>query len=129
MKTHSLAKALEQLAEILRAGPNVELSELDDEVRWKKQKLHPDEIEIGVVQLAALSQVDKQDWVDLIERHDFPIEVKPRDGSRNIVGKLMSHLDKNPNDLTQLSGDSSKSEKSSSSPELSKALDILLKDS
>lgn len=128
MKTHELARALDSLAKILRSGPDVELSQLQHETGWGKNKpLRSDEIRIGLSHLVALSRVDKQQWNNLIEEYGFPIELRPRDASRDVLGKLLRYLEKNPEARNRLARSTTTPE-SKASPELMRALSTLLKE-
>lgn len=128
MQTHELARALESLAKFLRSGPNVAVTQLANAAGWTlKDDLRSDEIKIGLSHLVALSRVDKRQWIALIEEHNFPIPVRNRDASRDILGKLLRYLEKNPEARQRLSRSSSISS-SEASPELMKALSSLLKD-
>lgn len=126
MQTHELARALERLAKFLRSGPNVVLEKLPEATGWgSKKTLKADEIKIGLSHLVALSRVDKQQWIDLIEENEFPIDIRPRDASRDILGKLLRYLEKNPEAQERLTRASVESGKAS--PELLRALGSLMK--
>jgi hypothetical protein len=126
MKSHDLAQGLSTLARLLKSGPNVELSQL----RLKDAFGGPqssNELALNLSTLVSLSSVDKSKWLQLIKEHSFPIEVRPRDGSRDIFGKLCAYLEANPHAQEQLKATATRST-SQSSPELMKALATLLKD-
>ena len=126
MKSHDLAQALNTLARILKSGPNVELSQL----RLKEMFDSPhssNDLALNLSTLVSLSSVDKSKWLELIKEHGFPIEVRPRDGSRDIFGKLCAYLEANPQAQEKLKATATRST-SRSSPELMKALATLLKD-
>lgn len=128
MKTHELARALEVLAKFLRSEPNVELQDLSQELGSNSNRvLHSEEIKIGLSHLVALSRVDKQQWISLIREHEFPVDIRPRDASRDILGKLLRYLEKNPNAREELMRKSPADSKETS-PELMKALSSLLKE-
>jgi hypothetical protein len=76
--------------------------------------------------LVALSRFDKAQWLDIIQQYNFPIEVRPRDASRDILGKLLNHLEQDSESRQRLSVDAQKG-RSDTSPELMKALQLLLK--
>jgi hypothetical protein len=121
-----LAQALSTLARILKSGPNVELEQL----RFKDLFGGPhstQELELNLSTLVSLSSVDKSRWIELIHENRFPIEVRARDGSRDVFGKLCSYLDANPQAQEQLKASVSRSSTQTSSPELMRALSTLLK--
>lgn len=124
MKTHDLAKAFRLLARTLQDMPNMPVEDLLYSLRRRR----PDtsSIPMALSTLVALSDFDKGQWIDLIHEYDFPIEVRPRDASRDILGKLLSHLEQSPESRRKLRSASNKS-RSESSPELARALQFLLK--
>ena len=124
MKSHSLAHALRTLADILEQGPNTELSNL--EVLNKGQFLSSEQIAVNLSTLAALSKIKKPQWIEFINNYQFDIQITTRDSSRNILGKLLTYLDKHP-EAVNLIKKRSLSSKSGSNA-LSKAFDILLED-
>jgi hypothetical protein len=128
MKTHELAQTLQSLARFLRSVPNVELDDLRDVLvsgSGKELRLFQDEIDLS--HFMALSRINKRKWLDLIEAYNFPIEVRTRDSSRDILGKLLRYLERTPEARNQLRR-SSPSEARKASPELLKALSSLLKE-
>jgi hypothetical protein len=94
LKTHELARALNQLAQALQAGPNIVLGEIKV-VPSDSLDDSQEEVAIGLHTLVKLSRIDKQQWLALIEENDFPINVRQRDASRDILGKLLRYLEKN----------------------------------
>ena len=126
MNTHELARSLNVLARALRAGPKLELDRLNELIGYKSGiKLGSNEIRIGLDHLVALSRVDKRKWIDLINEYNFPINIRPRDASRDVLGKLLRYLEKTP-EARKLLRRTTPSDKAS--PELMKALASLLKD-
>jgi hypothetical protein len=124
MKTHELAKALTTLSNLLRSAPDQEL----DGVRLGLRRPRPDaaSIPMALSTLVALSRFDKAQWLEIIEQYKFPIDVRPRDASRDILGKLLNHLEQNPESRNRLTVDAQQN-RSETSPELMKALQLLLK--
>jgi hypothetical protein len=111
---------------LLKSGPNAELEQL----RFKDLFGGPQstqELELNLSTLVSLSSVDKSRWVELIHEHRFPIEVRARDGSRDVFGKLCSYLEANPQAQEQLKASANRSSTQTSSPELMRALSTLLK--
>jgi hypothetical protein len=128
MKTHDVAKVLAQLAKLLKTGPNVELDHLTSlpELGLNRPQSR-DEALIGLSTWVNLAKIDKQQWIGIIKDNDLPIEMRPRDASRDILGKLLTYLDQNPEARKRVS-ESAKQRSSSVSPELTRALSILLKE-
>lgn len=123
MKTHELAKALNLLATILRNGPDQNLD--DFRLDQRRSKPDPSSIPMALSTLVALSQFDKSQWLNIIRQYGFPIEVRPRDASRDILGKILTHLEQDAEARRRLSSDAQKG-RSDSSPELMRALQLLL---
>jgi hypothetical protein len=65
--------------------------------------------------------------MELIRENGFPIEIRPRDASRDIFGKLCAYLESNPQAQEKLKASVNKTS-GKSSPELMRALATLLKD-
>lgn len=128
MKTHDLARTLELLANALREGANIEIEQLPNFVRRFPATLRSDEIKIGLSHLVALSRVDRRQWIALINEYRFPIEMRPRDASRDILGKLLSYLEKNAEARERLTRSTTEAGAGRASPELLKALKALLRD-
>jgi len=127
VKTHLLAKSLSELARVLRKLPNVELNELQDVVNTSRSSAHPeDDVAVSLDALVGLARVDKQRWHDFIKDHRFPIEVRPRDASRDILGKLLKYLESNPRALQKLKARSKRRMEPSS--ELLQAFETLLRE-
>jgi hypothetical protein len=126
MKSHELAQALTTVARMLKSGPNVDISQLQLKDIFGGPK-SSQELALNLSTLVSLSSVDKSKWLELIREHGFPIEVRPRDGARDIFGKLCSYLEANPQAQERLKQSATRST-TKSSPELLKALSTLLKD-
>ena len=130
MRTHDLAKALNYLGRILRAGPNVELDQLvnlDTYVARKvprKTKAGPDR-GAGLVLLSEMSNYSKRELLELASSLDIPIEVRPADAVRDVLGKMLKYIAENPEVKERLAraGSSGREPKVSS---LARALEILL---
>jgi hypothetical protein len=125
MKTHSLAKALRSLADLLEIGPNVELTNLrlgNDNI----SKLDEKQVAVNLKTLFSLSKISRKEWINLISGFGFTLDITPRDSSRNIIGKLLSYLDSNPEAVELLK---KKSRENRTQPSaLVEALDVLLGD-
>lgn len=124
MKTHDLAKALETLAQILRTMPNSALEELTSLA--PRRKPESSEIPLALTTLVRLSEIDKSQWVDFIQSNGFPIDIRARDASRDVVGKLLRYLEQSPEARKKITSVAVRS-RSQTSPDLQRALDFLLK--
>jgi hypothetical protein len=124
MKSHELAQALNALARLLKAGPNVDISQLKVTEVFDSRSNR--DLALNLSTLVSLSSVDKQRWMELIRENNFPIDVRPRDGSRDVFGKLCAYLEENPIAQEQLKANVSRTT-GRSSPELMRALSTLLK--
>ena len=125
MKTHNLAKALEQLAVILKNSPNVELDSFTFKPKTKHKELSKEEIALNITTLLALSKVKKPTWVEFIEENKWPINIQYRDSSRNLIGRILKYLDGNPEAMKTLKNKTSGS-KGQASTELLNALSSLM---
>ena len=125
MKSHDLAQALNILARTLKSGPNVDLSQLRVQDIFGSRTSQ--QLALNLSTLVSLSNIGKSKWVEFIHEHGFPIEVRPRDASRDIFGKLCTYLEENPQAQEKLKASATRSS-SKSSPELMRALSTLLKD-
>ena len=124
MKTHSLARALRQLADALEAGPNIEMSK---KLRLGQLELpDSDSVAVNLETLMALSRISKTEWLKLIRDYGFEIDVRPRDASRDILGRLLAYLDSHPEAIATLRRRAHSEERGPSA--LTQALDVLLKD-
>ncbi|MEI8657065.1 hypothetical protein [Vibrio sp. Hal054] len=129
MKSHDFAKQLTLMAKVLKNGPNVELDQLDinnfGSVSHIEPKVEQNDIPRALSMLVGLNNVQKSQWLALIEEYNIPLEIRPRDATRDIIGKLLNYLSKNKEAREQLSGKKTK-KVSNSSSELADALSILL---
>jgi len=125
MKTHEIAKMLTALAQALRNGPNVNLEQLTYR-QPSRQKPNPSDIPMALSALVALSQFDKAQWRTVIEEYKFPIEVRNTESTRDIVGKILRHLEQDPEARRRLKQAVQRT-KSDVNPELMTALNFLLK--
>lgn len=93
MKTHELAKLLQQLSTLLLAAQNIDLR--DAKVVQTSEEEAKDKLAVSLSTLVELSRIDRSQWIALIEDNGFPIQIRPRDASRDILGKLLSYLEQN----------------------------------
>ncbi|SEH22545.1 hypothetical protein [Rhizobium sp. NFR12] len=122
MKTHELAKALQQLGKILRAMPNQELDGLGSALMGAPPQ---QPIGISLSALAALSKYNKLDWEKVIRDFELPLEVRARDGARDVMGKIITYLAENDAERDRVARKSTASDSDRPS-ELSSALQFLL---
>lgn len=124
IKTHEFAQSLRVLAAILERGPNIPL----DSISLSGEKFDKTKVALSLSTLSDLSRVDKQQWLSFITDLSFPIEIRPRDASRDILGKILNYLENSESARERLKTVASSNE-SEASPELMKALSSLLKGS
>ena len=125
MKTHDLAKSLRVLASVLDAGPDLQLEQAVV-VSKSSASMSSGQIAVSLSTLVELSRIDKQQWITFIRELGFPIEIRPRDASRDILGKLLAYLEANESAREQLKTRAT-SKGAQASPELMKALSSLLR--
>ena len=126
VSAHEAASILIEVAHLLRREPDVTLRELRLKQGARKK---PDDSEIpgALAALVALSDIDKSQWQKLIEEYRFPIAVRPRDASRDILGKLLKFLEQDAEARKRLQIAAISKKRSDISPELMNALTHLLK--
>lgn len=124
MKTHDLAKALTQLGKILRAAPNQELDDLGLLINSRGAARTAD-VGISLSALAALSKYSRLDWENVVREFKLPIELRSRDASRDIMGKIITYLAENDSERERVA-QQSRSSSSGAPSELSTALKFLL---
>lgn len=123
MNTHDLAKALTQLSKVLRSLPNQELGELGSTFSTSTKKPSND-IGVSLSLLAALSKFSKSDWEKTARDFDIPVDIRPRDAARDIMGKILNYLAENDAERERVA---MKTRDSKDEPsELSNALRFLL---
>ena len=126
MKSHDLASALSTLARALKSGPDIEVSHLKISETLGGANSSQG-LAVNVATLVSLSRVDKRKWLELIREHGFPIDVRPRDASRDVLGKLFAYLESNLDAQEKLKASATRPS-GAASPELMRALATLLKD-
>lgn len=125
MKTHELAKALRAFAALLERAQNLPLDEVAV-VAKSVSKPSSSHLAVNLSTLVELSRVEKQQWLAFIQELGFPIDVRPRDASRDILGKLLNFLESNEDARESLKS-KAVSKGSDASPELMRALSSLLR--
>lgn len=122
MKTHELAKALQHLSKVLRALPNQELDSLGASFTGTSAQQN---VGISLSALAALSKYNKLDWEQVVRDFELPLEIRPRDGARDVMGKIITYLAENDAERERVARKSSPLNPDRPS-ELSNALHFLL---
>jgi hypothetical protein len=123
MKTHDLAKALTQLGKLLRSLPNQELDDLDSTLK-KSAASRSTDVGISLSALASLSKFSKSDWEKIAQDFDLPVDLRPRDAARDVMGKILTYLAENDAERERVA---MKTRVASDEPsELSSALRFLL---
>lgn len=132
MYTHELADALKQLSTALKRGPNIDVGGLPSIFDMAPPRVvkttivgKSEDLPIALSALLSLSRVDKQEWIALIGDLGLNIEIRPRDASRDILGKVLKRLESDPEARTQLQRRVSSRTKQAS-PDLARALSSLL---
>lgn len=134
MHSHELAKQLTKLARILKEGPDFDLDfsdGLDNFYRSLQNKnrntiqSRNETLPIALDALLSLSSIDKHDWRNLILDLNLPIDIRPRDASRDLLGKVLKVLEVDQFARSRLRNIVRHSS-SKASPELMKALSSLL---
>jgi hypothetical protein len=126
MKTHDLAKQLSTLSRVLRQLPNMQLEDLGYVSVPSRRSVDQSSIPVALSTLVALNDIDKRQWIAFIQENNFPIEIRARDASRDILGKLLKFLEQNPEARGRLTS-AAQRERTSTAPEIRRALDVLLK--
>ncbi len=126
MKTHDFAKQLAVLIKALRQLPNMPLEDLGLVSAPRVRVVDQSSIPVALSTLVALNEIDKRQWISFIQENQFPIEIRPRDASRDILGKILKFLEQNPEARGKLTN-AAQRERTSTAPELRRALDLLLK--
>lgn len=125
MKTHEVAKVLSSLAQVLRKGPNVPLEGLAN-LPTLTGNSRASELPVALSALVALSKFSKTQWEAVIKEYRFPIQVRKTKSTRDIVGKILRHLEQSAESRGRLKM-AAQRVRSDISPELMNALDFLLK--
>ena len=131
MRTHELAEALRVLSKLLKSGPNIDVADLGGfpalpflTVQRSAPKSSGD-LPLALSALVSLSSIDKKEWIALVRDLGLKVDIRPRDASRDIMGKVLRLLETEPEARALLSS-RVKNPTSHASPELAKALSSLL---
>ncbi len=129
MKSHDFAKQLMLMAKILKSSPNVNIEDLSfselNSFHNVPNNIEKSEVPKALSILVGLNEMNKSEWLDLIKTYEFDIEIRSRDATRDIIGKLLNYLANNPHERDKLTGKKLRKHGGSSS-ELADALSILL---
>jgi hypothetical protein len=126
MKTHSLAKELITLGNALLEGPNIDTKKLSSLIMsGPTDATHHEEMAFGITTLAQLSKYKRTEWVQFANDHSIPVEFNERDSARNIMGKIMSYLANNEDEIKRVRNSVSHSKETSN--RLNQALNTLLR--
>jgi hypothetical protein len=127
MKSHELSRALSALAHALRRGPDVPVEGLANLLTLRGSTAPKEsDIPMALSALTALSRFKKSQWESVIKEYKLPIQVRVTESTRDIVGKILRHLEKDADSRRRVRMAVQRS-KSDISPELMNALDSLLK--
>lgn len=127
MTTHDFARELTRFAKVLQRAPNLDLGDLEVILSRSIPHLSRSQMAVSLSTLVDLSRVDKREWIELILSYGFDIPIRPRDASRDILGKLLRYLETNEEARNRLKRDVPV-RSSQASPELMRALSSLLRD-
>lgn len=125
MRTHEIARILSSLAAALRQGPNVPLDKLREPQRGRGSARTSD-LPAALSTLVALSKFNKSQWQAVIKEYRLPISVPPVSSTRDIVWKILRHLEQDVAARRRVRMAAERT-RSDISPELMNALDSLLK--
>lgn len=120
MKTHDIAKALSVLSKLLRSLPNQELDRLHEAVAPHQGN----SLGVSLSVLASLSKYSKSDWESVVKDFDIPVDIRPRDAARDVMGKILTYLADNDAERARVAERSRV--QAGGSSELSSALRFLL---
>lgn len=124
MRTHELAKALRELAQVLSGAPDVEVADLKpSDLRKNRQSMRKPEFE----QFRGMFTLDKKQLVAFVDEFCLPIRVRPRDAGRDVLAKIQKYFTAHPDTWKKVSADLAHS-RSPVSPALMSALNLLLRD-
>ncbi len=123
MKTHEFARALRLLAKALDNSPDVELTETAISPLTKKMDASTMALSLSV--LTDLARIDKRQWLSFVQENNLRIDTRPRDGSRDILDKVLRYLMENAEAREQLRERVAR-KSAHTSPELMRAFAFLL---
>lgn len=132
MYSHELSDALKKLAIALKKAPNMPIEDISSLLNMmnhgfsqNRPSRRSSDLPLALSALLSFSKFDKQEWLDLISDLGLDIEIRPRDASRDILGKVLKVLESEPEMRERLRRRVTNKE-ANASPELAKALSSLL---
>lgn len=107
MKAYDLAKALNHLSRVLKAGPNVEVDEIGNlsvhsspprtaRPRENTENRGSADKATALALLAEMASYSKGELLDLAQQLNIPIQARSADAVRDILGKLLRYIQDNP---------------------------------
>ena len=108
MKAYDLAKSLMHLSRVLRAGPNIEVDDIGNlSVHTSKpRQTKPKQVRedntsksekgTALALLAEMASYSKSELIDLAFQLNIPLQVRPADAVRDILGKILRYIQENP---------------------------------
>ena len=106
LSTHEFAYQLRRLAASLLSGPDIPLSQLSfsqptSNSTGTRRKSSPvtsqNKGDVDIIgAYTILFDVQKSDWIQILEKAEIPLTFRPRDASRDIIGRLFGYLRDNP---------------------------------
>lgn len=126
MKTHELAKALRILAEALDRAPSIDLNIVSIS-SGSSDSISMTQMAVNLATLTDLARIGKGQWIEFVRDNKMPIEFRPRDAARDILGKVLNYLESNADARRALKEKVTRRD-SKTSPELMRAFAFLLKD-
>src|SRR6202171_2001285 len=123
--THEAARILLSLARALRKGPNVPVEGLANLATLRGNDKSSD-LPIALSALVAVSSFKKTQWEAVIKEYRLPIQVKPTESTRDVLGKIVQHLAQDPESRKRVN-QAAQTPGPEALQELMNALDFLLK--
>lgn len=104
MKTREVSKVLYTLARLLDTCPNMEIDQAIGRVEKapKNKQMSSEALVVNISTLLKLSAIDKQQWLDFAKSNGISLELRPRDASRDVLGKIFKYLENNPEALAKI---------------------------
>jgi hypothetical protein len=128
MKTHEFADALMLFARMLKAGRNVEINdwiESGSPVAAAGSDSASAEVGLSLAVMGSLSRYTKAQWRALLTDWRLPVEIRPSDSVRDLIGRVLGYLADHPDAIRRVRAESAK-KSTKVSPQLQRALAILL---
>lgn len=129
LSTHEMADLLVMLARILRSMPEGPLEEELHRARFRdrERKFAAYSEPSALVALVGFSKFTKSDWVNFIHEMDLPINIDPKNASRDLMGKIVSYFADHPEGRARLKNMSRRGGKGDASQALLDAFSVLMR--